>query len=323
MKRKLLIGVVVSGFFLFLALRDIDWAAFARVFTGVDYFHLFLVVLFTILGHIARAYRWKFMLTTVKRIRLANLWSATAIAFMVNNLFPARLGEFVRAYAIGKSDAISKSAAFATIVFERVIDVFMLIFLLWFSLLKISGPDWLQRSGVILILFNLALLVLLFFMLKYRERFNAGLGRVLKPFPARIQERILWSAGSFTDGLGVLRDRSALLPIAFHSIPVWGFYTLGVYFCFFAVGMPLSFVASIVLIVLMSLGSMIPSAPAYIGTLQYACIIGLGFYGIDKSEALAFSTVYHATQFFPITIVGLYYAWRSEIRLSDISRKPG
>ena len=321
MKRKFFIGVVVSGFFLFLALRDIDWTAFGNVFIRVDYFHLTLVVLFTMLGHIARAYRWKFMLTTVKRIGLGNLWSATAIAFMVNNLFPARLGEFVRAYAIGKSDSISKSAAFATIVFERIIDVFMLIFLLWFSLLKISGPGWLQRSGVILIFFNFALLVLLFVMLKYREGFNRVLARLVRPLPSRLRERIRWSVESFIDGLGVLRDRSALLPIAFHSIPVWGFYTLGVYFCFFAVHMPLSFVASIVLIVLMSLGSMIPSAPAYIGTLQYACIIGLGFYGVGKSEALAFSTVYHATQFFPITIVGLYYAWRSEIHLSDISKK--
>ncbi len=95
------------------------------------------------------------MLYTVKRIPQSRLWSATAIAFMVNNLFPARLGEFVRAYAIGKSDSISKSTAFATIVYERVVDVFMLIVLLWLCMLKVSGPDWLRKSGIILIVFNL------------------------------------------------------------------------------------------------------------------------------------------------------------------------
>lgn len=306
---------------MYLAVRDIDWTAFRNVFKGVDYWYLALVVLFTMLGHIARAYRWKFMLTTVKRIGLGNLWSATAIAFMVNNLFPARLGEFVRAYAIGKSDSISKSAAFATIVFERVIDVFMLIVLLWLCMLKISGPDWLRRSGVILILFNLLLLVLLFVMIRYRDGFNRFFAKLTSRLPLSLRERLQYSVSSFIDGLGVLRDRSALLPIVFLSIPVWGFYTLGVYFCFFAVDMPLSFMASIVLIVLMSLGSMIPSAPAYIGTFQYACIIGLGFYGVGKSEALAYSTVYHATQFFPITIVGLYYAAKAQISLSDISRK--
>jgi hypothetical protein len=69
---------------------------------------------------------------------------------------------------------------------------------------------------------------------------------------------------------------------------------------------------------------MIPSAPAYLGTMQYACVIGLGVYGVARSEALAFSTVYHATQFFPITLVGLYYAWRTHLNFGDISRRtPG
>jgi uncharacterized membrane protein YbhN (UPF0104 family) len=105
------------------------------------------------------------------------------------------------------------------------------------------------------------------------------------------------------------------------SIPVWGFATLGVYYCLVAIDMNLPFMASVVLIVLISLGSMIPSAPAYIGTMQYACILGLAIYSIDKSQALAYSTLYHASQFFPITLVGLYYAWRSSIRFSDVSQK--
>jgi hypothetical protein len=49
-------------------------------------------------------------------------------------------------------------------------------------------------------------------------------------------------------------------------------------------------------------------------------VLGLGMYGVERGEALAFSTVYHATQFFPITLTGLYYAWRSHYRLSELSR---
>ncbi len=321
MKRKLLIGVVVSAFFLFLALRDVDWPAFRAVFRSVDYGYLALCVVFTLLGHFTRSIRWRYMLLTVKRIQIGNLWSATAIAFMVNNLFPARLGEFVRAYAIGRSELISKSAAFATIVFERVIDVFILIVLLWYCLLKVEGPPWLQNSGVVLIVFNVALLALLYVMLRYRQGFAAVLARMCSPLRPRARTRVMGWEESFVAGLGVLRDRSALLPIIIYSVPVWGFATLGVYYCLLAIHMQQPFLASIVLIVVMSLGSMIPSAPAYIGTIQYACIVGLAIYGVDNSSALAYSTMYHATQFFPITLVGLYYAWRSSIRLSEISKK--
>lgn len=323
MKRKLLIGLIVSGFFLYLALRDIDWSAFGAVFKRVSYLPLALCVVLTMLGHFSRAIRWKFMLTSVKRIPIGSLWSATAIAFMFNNLLPARLGEFVRAYAIGRSENISKSAAFATIVYERVVDVFTLIVLLWFCLLRIEGPDWLERSGVILVVFNVALLALLFVMYRYGERFTHVLERLCRPLPARLRLRLLRWTKSFIAGLGVLADRSALLPVVLLSIPVWGFATLGVYYCLQAIDMQVPFMASVVLIVLMSLGSMIPSAPAYIGTLQYACIVGLAIYSVDKSQALAFSTLYHVTQFLPITLAGLYYAWRSSIRFSDVTQKSG
>lgn len=321
MKRKLLIGIVVSGVFLFLALRDIDWSAFRAVFKDVRYWPLTMCVICTMLGHFTRSVRWRYMLASVKSIPIGRLWSATAIAFMFNNLLPARLGEFVRAYAIGKSENISKSAAFATIVYERVVDVFTLIVLLWFCMFKAEGPDWLQRSGIILVVFNVLLLALLFLMFRFHDQFTAVLERFSRPLPARIRDRLVWWSDSFADGLGVLQDRKALLPVVLLSIPVWGFATLGIYYCLVAVGMDLPYLASLVLVVLISLGSMIPSAPAYLGTMQYACIVGLAIYSIDKSQALAYSTLYHATQFFPITIVGLYYAWRSSIRFSDVAQK--
>jgi uncharacterized protein (TIRG00374 family) len=321
MKRKLIIGIIISGGFLFLALRDIDWSEFGAVFKQVRWWPLTLCVVFTMLGHFSRSIRWKFMLNPVKRIRVSSLWSATAIAFMFNNLLPARLGEFVRAYAIGRSEQISKSAAFATIVYERVVDVFTLIVLLWFCLFKVEGPEWLTRSAVVLVVFNVALLALLFVMFRYRQGFTRVLERCCKPLPRRIREKLVWWTDSFVEGLGVLADRSALLPVVLLSVPVWGFATLGVYYCLLAVDMQLPFLAGVVLIVFISLGSMIPSAPAYLGTLQYACIVGLTIYAVDKSQALAYSTLYHATQFFPITLAGLYYAWRSSISFSDVSRK--
>jgi len=320
MKRKLIIGIVVSGVFLYLALRDIDWGAFGAVFHDVHYWPLLLCIVFSMMGHFTRSIRWRFILAPVKRIGIGSLWSATAIAFMFNNLLPARLGEFVRAYAIGKSENISKSAAFATIVYERVVDVFTLIVLLWFCLLRVEGPEWLKRSGIVLIVFNVALLALLFVMFRYREGFTTALARVCRPLPERFRHRLVGWTNSFVEGLGVLSDRSALLPVVLLSIPVWGFATLGIHYCLVALDMQLPLLASVVLVVVISLGSMIPSAPAYIGTTQYACIVGLAIYSVDKSQALAYSTVYHASQFFPITIAGLYYAWRSSIRLSDIAK---
>ncbi len=319
-KRKLLLGVAVSGLFLYLSTRGIDWGAFRAALARVRLEFLVPGIVCTMLGHFSRSVRWKFMMTPIKECRIAPLWSATAIAFMVNNLLPARLGEFVRAIAIGRTEKVSKSAAFATIVYERVVDVFVLILITWYCLVRISAPAWMARSTEILVVFNVGLFVLLFFMVQKRRRFRSLLARLIRPLPTEAQRRVHGSADSFIDGLGVVSQPRALLPIALLSVFVWGFAVLGVYFCVLAFELPIPFLASVFLIVVVSLGSMIPSAPAFVGTIQYACVLGLGVYGVDKGQALAFSTVYHATQFFPITIAGLYYAWRSHWRLSELSR---
>ena len=320
MKRKLLIGIVVSLGFLYLAVRGISWSEFADAMRRTRWIFLVPAIVVTMLGHFSRSLRWKLMMDPIKECRIGPLWSATAIAFMVNNLLPARLGEFVRALAIGRTERVSKSASFATIVYERVVDVFVLIILIWYCSVRISAPSWLARSTEILIVFNVALFVLLFAMVRWRRRFRELLGRAVRPLPIEAQSRIQISADAFIDGLGVVTKPQAALPITVLSVAVWGFAVLGVYFCVLAMNLTLPFLSSVFLIVLVSLGSMIPSAPAYLGTIQYACVLGLGLYHVDRGQAIAFSTVYHATQFFPITLTGLYYAWRSHLRLSELSR---
>lgn len=42
-------------------------------------------------------------------------------------------------------------------------------------------------------------------------------------------------------------------------------------------------------------------------------------YGIPKSEALAYSLLFHAGTFFPVTIIGLMLLGRERLRFSDPS----
>jgi uncharacterized protein (TIRG00374 family) len=319
MKRKLAIGIVSSALFLWLAGRGIDWAQFSDALRQTRWIYLVPGVVFTMLGHFSRAVRWKYMMAPVKECTLRPLWAATAIAFMVNNLLPARLGELVRAFVIGRSQNVSRSASFATIVYERVVDVFVLIILLWFCLVRISGPQWLSRSAEILVAFNLVLFLLLWSMVRWRARFRALIAKAARPFPNETRQRMHDSADAFVVGLGVVSRPASTLPIGLLSIAVWGCAIAGVWCCLLAFDLRLPPLASVFLIVLISLGSMIPSAPAFLGTMQYACVIGLGIYGVDRSNALAYSAVYHATQFLPITLAGLYYAWRSHLHWRELS----
>ncbi|NIO29116.1 MAG: flippase-like domain-containing protein [Candidatus Latescibacteria bacterium] len=321
MKRRLIIGSIISLIFLFLAIRGIRWSEFVSVLGDTRYWILLPAAVLTIIGHYFRAYRWKFMLLPVKRIGTWSLFSATVIGLMANNLLPARLGEIVRVFVIGKSEAISKSASLATIVYERVVDVFALLALLWLMLLTSTGPEWLQRSGLIVLGLNVALLFFLLFMERYRDSSAKLMNYVARPLPESLRARLVGTLENFAQGLGSLRDGKVLIPLAAVSVLVWLAPILRAYLCFIAMGIDIPFIASISIIVLVSLGSMIPSAPGYIGTTQYACVLAMAIYGVGKGEALAYSILFHVTQLVPNTLVGLYFLWRAGMKFGDLSKR--
>jgi hypothetical protein len=63
---------------------------------------------------------------------------------------------------------------------------------------------------------------------------------------------------------------------------------------------------------------MVPAAPGYIGTLNLACIAGLALFGVGKTLAVPFSWFYFASQWLPITAVGLYYLNREGLSLASL-----
>jgi len=320
MKLKLLLGCVISAIFLYLAFRGIDWSELVSVLKGTNIAYLIPAVASTIVQLYLRAYRWKFMLRPVKSIPTSRLFSATSIGYMANNVLPARLGEFVRAHVVGRRENISRTASFATIVYERIADVFALLIMLWFVLLKASGPEWLRKAGWLLLALNLVSLGALVVMNRYGEGFSRLLEKLIRPLSSGIQEKILRIFRRFLSGLQAVGSPRASIAVVFTSILVWISTLAGIYFCFGAMNLEMPLLATVTVQVLVAFGTMIPSAPAYLGTTQYACVVGLAMYGIDKSEALGYSILYHATIFFPVTILGFYFLWRSQMRIGELTR---
>lgn len=317
---KVSLGIAFSAVFLYLALQHIEWNEFATALKAARYSYLAPVIALSLFGHYLRAYRWRFMLRHVKNVRTSRLFSATMIGYMANNLLPARLGELVRAYALGRIEGISTSSAFATIVYERIVDVFALLVLLWIALIHHTGVKWLQTGGYWILAANVLLLLVLFLFKRKSDHAVRLIEKACGLLPGGIGSRVSSMCVAFLEGLEVLSDRRALPAVILTSIPVWLMALLAVYTCFGALSLDLPYLASVLLIVLISLGSMIPSAPAFIGTTQYACVLGLGLFGVSKASALAFSVIYHATQFLPVTILGFFFLWRNHIHLGEIAR---
>jgi uncharacterized protein (TIRG00374 family) len=246
------------------------------------------------------------------------------IGFMVNNVLPARLGEIARAVSLGMKTGLSRSAALATIIVERVYDSLTLLIFLWlvfaFSrITELSDAGRIRYLGWIFLLVTIGLALLLA-LLQYRnEQVVRFVSFITKPFSEKRQSQARDITSKFARGLRIHHNWPTTIGIAASSLLLWFVMGISNYFIFLALGFDhLPWEASFVVLVVVSLMISIPSTAGYVGVFHWATQISLAIYGLQKSEGLAVAIVLHAAQYIPITLLGFYFLRREHFRLSDV-----
>ncbi|MBI2845734.1 MAG: flippase-like domain-containing protein, partial [Chloroflexi bacterium] len=182
-----IIGLLLTIIFAGLALYRLDLATVISTLASANYFLLPFAAIFTLVGYIFRTARWRFILAPAKDISLPRLFPVLIIGFAANNLLPARLGEFVRAYLLGSKENISKSLSFATIVLERILDGLTLIAILALVSLFVPLPGWSQQLGVVATLVFIFALLALFLLLYQKDRMLRLLQILSAPLPSGLR----------------------------------------------------------------------------------------------------------------------------------------
>lgn len=320
MNWKTFIGIVVSAIFLYFAFREVDIDILLNGLRKADYRYLIPVIFFIFLSMWFRAVRWHYLMKSIKNIGLWNLFSATAIGLMANNLLPARLGEFVRAVMIGRKENISKSSSFATIVVERVFDGLTVLAFLGLVLILdlFSFPPIMREAAWLTVIFYFLAIIFLVLIKFRRETALAIVSLAVKPLPCSAGRKVIGLLDSFVDGLKILNNGWDLVRTMILSLLVWipNIAIIWVLFISFDFSLPLY--APVVLFVILTIGIMIPSAPGFVGTVQYCCVLGLGMFGIGKSEAISYSIIYHLGIYITITGTGILCLFLEGLSRSEI-----
>ena len=86
-----------------------------------------------------------------------------------------------------------------------------------------------------------------------------------------------------------------------------------------AFGINTGFVSAVFVEAVVGFGVAIPAAPGFVGTFHAAAKFALSdVYGVAEPDALAFAFGYHFGGWIPITVIGLWYAWRLGLSISDM-----
>lgn len=322
MKIKVWFGLAVSAFFIWLTLKEVNYSALWMALKKAN--HLYLIPTFIVLiaQFYLRAVRWGYLMEPLKKIGHLSLFSATSIGYMANNILPARIGEFVKAYAVAKKEKVSFSASFATIIIERLVDLFSLFIIMLSVIYMINFPENKTENLVrkaasgIFIIFTAMSLVIIFFK-REKAFFKKVIFSLIKPISSKLANKADHFLDAFSEALSVLGKEKHLNMITLYSAIIWILSAVPIYLMLLSFGYKLPFSISFFILVLIGIAVSIPSAPGFIGTFHFACAKGLELFNVPGEEAISVAIILHAINFFPITLIGFFFLWKDNLSITE------
>jgi len=329
---QLIIGLIVAFAAVYYTMRNVSVSELLESFRHVNYIWLLPTFVLMCLTYVARAIRWRVLLLPVKEARTIELFSPLMVGFMAGVL-PARAGELVRAYLLGKKFKLSFASSLATIVVERLFDMILLLFLFSWILVfhgeifdgdiawsGISIKDLAFQFGIFSLALVLALIAFIYLLTFHNEKAMALVHWLVKPFPEKWQLKFILMTETFSQGLGVFRSLKALALIGVATAGVWALIVLQYYPLYWAYGLQDKSATSLILLTVMVciLITVLPT-PAFLGSFNAGVLIALHeIMGEAEVATVSFGFVAWGVNFAVIVLGGVYFILHDHISVRKL-----
>lgn len=318
-RKKFLIYVVptcISAVFLYLAVRRLDLPEFLKLLGSIKLQYLLAALLVIVLNSLLRAFRWRTLLVRDHSGRLADIYWAMMIGYLGNSYLPARIGEFLRAYALGKKTDLSPVLIFSTGLVERVFDTFFLVGLGWLALqfLDIPGTLFFQATQKIMILLT-AFLIILLLVAKFGRLARYLIARL--PLSEPLREQTLQHWETFNYGLTSLNTIRTALTFFICTVMIWSADVAVSLLVSTSLGLDFNLPTAYFLNSMLGLSSAIPATPGSLGVFQFVTVSVLTPLGFNTNQSLAFILILQMIGYLHITVLGLLGIWKTGIGLNS------
>ena len=332
---KAVVGILISAIALYFAFRGRDWGEVIAHMRRADPLLVLLATALSTFVFWIRAWRWRSILAPIADLPFKPRFAAVNIGFAANNLLPARVGEFLRAYALSRMEPrVPIVSSFASLVMERLFDGVLVISLLFIAMAlpgfpAISATETVRVPGLAVeftiagiargmaVVIGAGLLVVIA-LVSFPTQAVRTLERAVSVLPHAVRRPIVDALEAFLRGVSVLRDPTLVVRTSFWSVVLWFTNGLSFWTAFYAFGFELPFSAALFFQSFIALAVSLPSAPGYVGIYHAAALFVLvNLFGGDADQAAAFAVAFHIAAFIPVTTMGLYYAWRMGISMRE------
>ena len=312
------LGLLLSLAFLWLALRNVQWPGVWSAWRAARVDLLLLGTVLLVASWGIAAIRWRVLLAGVAGLRFRDTFAFIMIGYLANTVLPLRLGDLARASLIGRKKNAGISRALGSIAIERMMDVLMLVALTLalMRVLAIPAPIQAGLTGMVAVgLVGLVGLMVISLNRQHLPKLTMWLARVM---PHRLADRILTLLGNFSSGADVLHRPAGFLMVVMLSAGVWLAAGMGTLAWVTAFHLQVPWYAGFFVLVMVNLGSAIPSSPGYIGVYHYLAMLALSLWTPDRSATLAYALGTHALNMLANVVLGSVFLAREGVSLRSL-----
>jgi glycosyltransferase 2 family protein len=316
---KLWLGIVCSVLFLILVFHNVRWMELSSVLQTVNWAILLLAALVYALSLVVRGLCWRALLAHLGPVRSGEAISFANIGYMANNLLPLRAGELIRAALLAEKRFFSKSAVLGTIVLERLLDVLILGGLTVLLMLAIPVPAMVRRSILLTAMVG-GLGMIAVWWAAGKSWANFSEERLPRWFCLRAVRLGVSIGRSFGSGLSAVRSVKQAGVAGFYSLLAWMLVCGSIYLMMLASQLRLPWYAALLVLVVVNLGSVIPSSPGSIGVVHFMAVVSLSPWAVDQEVAVGFSIILHAVSVLVTVVVGGACLWNEKIGMGRVNK---
>jgi hypothetical protein len=308
-----------------LVFATIDMAEFANALAQANYLMILPSFILVFIHLFIRTVRWQWLLKPMGEVSFWPAYRAMTIGLAGNIILPARAGEFLRAYVLGRSTGLAKTGIFATLVIERILDGLTVLVFLMVSIIFGTSSEIIKQVAVAGFVVYMGLVIVLVIFVIKRHWADQIINKLL---PQKWSEPALKLLDGFSSGLDIIKNPRLLTYVSLLSLLTWLLVPLS----FWAALLAFDFNTHIpwqtpfIMVPMVALGLTVISTPGGVGLFQLAVTITLDA-TLDPTQltsnykeiASAASIVVHVAQLIPQLIAGFISFWIEGLSTSDIN----
>lgn len=311
---KIIFPPFLGIFFIYLSVvmtSDEERKLIISYIINADLKYIISAIVFGILSHLSRAFRWKFLLNPLGYYpRFINSILAVLVSYIANLGIP-RSGEILRATTLSNYEKIPFEKLFGTIIAERLIDFIILLSLIFLTLFLQFESIWeILREKT----FDLQKLIAAIFILSL-------IFFGLKKFLGKNNSKILTKIKAFIEGLieGIMSIKNMPYKLAFatHTIFIWTMY----FSMFYIIKWTIPEMQNLQIIQMLPSfvigGLTLTATNGGIGIYPLSVAMTLSSFGISNESGLAFGWIVWTSQ----TLMIIFFGSLSFFILPLVNRK--